>query len=78
MSGFFARFRRRAEEPATPGVEPAESPPPEAPRESWYRRLRTGLSRSSDRLKDNIGAIFTKRKLDDEMSDTVLLLRRVR
>jgi fused signal recognition particle receptor len=66
MSGFFARFRRRAEEPATPGVEPAESPPPEAPRESWYQRLRTGLSRSSDRLKDNIGAIFTKRKLDAE------------
>jgi fused signal recognition particle receptor len=66
MSGFFARFRRRAEEPATPGVEPAESPPPEAPRESWYQRLRTGLSRSTDRLKDTKRAIFTKRKLDAE------------
>ena len=54
--GFFARFRRP--EPATESVEPGEAP------EGWYQRLRAGLSRSSNRLKDNIGAIFTKRKLD--------------
>ncbi len=65
MSGFFSRFRRRAEEP-TPAVEATDSAPAEAPREGWYQRLRTGLSRSSSRLKDNIGAIFTRRKLDAE------------
>lgn len=32
----------------------------------WLRRLREGLSRSSNKLGDGIGAIFTKRKLDDE------------
>ena len=32
----------------------------------WFSRLKAGLSRSSGRLTDSIGAIFTKRKLDDE------------
>lgn len=32
----------------------------------WFSRLKSGLSRSSGRLTDSIGAIFTKRKLDDE------------
>jgi fused signal recognition particle receptor len=31
----------------------------------WFKRLRSGLSRSSSRLTEGIGAIFTKRKLDD-------------
>ncbi len=31
----------------------------------WYGRLKTGLTESSGRLSDGIGAIFTKRKLDD-------------
>jgi fused signal recognition particle receptor len=70
--GFFARFRRRAEEPEAgtesgppvvgvnngPGVA-AESAPA-----SWYQRLRAGLGRSSTRLKDSIGAIFVRRRLD--------------
>ena len=47
------RWRREAAD--------AEGEPPEG----WYRRLRAGLSRSSDRLRDNIASIFTKRKLDD-------------
>jgi fused signal recognition particle receptor len=38
----------------------------EAPQESWFARLRTGLSRSSGRLKDNIASILTRRKLDAE------------
>jgi len=38
----------------------------EEPRERWFRRLRTGLSRSSNRLRDNIAAVFTKRRLDAE------------
>jgi fused signal recognition particle receptor len=32
----------------------------------WFSRLKAGLSRSSSRLTDSIGGIFTKRKLDDE------------
>jgi fused signal recognition particle receptor len=31
----------------------------------WFRRLKSGLSRSSSRLTEGIGAIFTKHKLDD-------------
>jgi fused signal recognition particle receptor len=61
--GFFARFRRQPEQGddaagAAPTVEGGEAA------EGWYQRLRAGLSRSSNRLKDNIGAIFIKRKLD--------------
>jgi fused signal recognition particle receptor len=62
--GFFARFRHRPEHAdegvadAAPTAEGGEVP------EGWYQRLRAGLSRSSNRLKDNIGAIFIKRKLD--------------
>ena len=32
----------------------------------WFSRLKAGLSRSSTKLTDSIGAIFTKRRLDDE------------
>jgi len=32
----------------------------------WFSRLKAGLSRSSSKLTDSIGAIFTKRRLDDE------------
>lgn len=32
----------------------------------WLRRLRDGLKRSRGKLSDGIGAIFTKRKLDDD------------
>lgn len=33
---------------------------------SWFEKLRSGLSRSSQQLGDSIGSIFTKRKLDEE------------
>ena len=36
------------------------------PRKSWVARLRDGLGRSSSKLGDGIGSIFTKRKLDAE------------
>lgn len=39
---------------------------PVAVKRSWFERLRNGLSRSSRQLGDSIGAIFTKRKLDEE------------
>jgi len=33
---------------------------------SWLRRLRQGLSRSSDRLAQGIAGIFNRRRLDDD------------
>src|SRR6478752_3947898 len=44
---------------ATPG------PAPEAPRRSWWTRLRDGLSRSSGAIGTGITDLFTKRKLDE-------------
>jgi fused signal recognition particle receptor len=32
----------------------------------WLGRLRSGLSKSSNRLVDGIASVFTRRKLDDE------------
>jgi len=57
-----------------PLPEPAAPiPPPPAPteqaadeRKGWFRRLREGLSRSSNALTGSIGSIFTKRRLDEE------------
>ena len=33
-------------------------------KQGWFARLKAGLTRSSSKLGDGIGAIFTKRKLD--------------
>jgi fused signal recognition particle receptor len=41
-----------------PGAQPQ--------REGWIARLRAGLSRSSNRLRDNISGILTRRRLDAE------------
>jgi len=46
-------------------AEPQPTPQP-APRQSWFQRLREGLSRSSRELSSNIAGVFTKRKLDEE------------
>mgnify|MGYP000362664872 CR=1 FL=1 len=40
---------------------------PEAPKSSWFQRLKKGLSKSSSSLTDGISSIFTKRKLDAAM-----------
>jgi fused signal recognition particle receptor len=45
---------------------PAPAAPEPQPRQSWFQRLRDGLSRSSKELSGNIAGVFTKRKLDDE------------
>ncbi|MDF1794614.1 MAG: signal recognition particle receptor subunit alpha, partial [Thalassobaculaceae bacterium] len=37
----------------------------DVPKKGWFARLRDGLSKSSRRLVDGIGGLFTKRKLDD-------------
>ncbi|MGN6583379.1 MAG: signal recognition particle-docking protein FtsY [Rhizobiaceae bacterium] len=47
----------------------AELAPPAgaaAPRQSWFQRMRAGLSRSSRELSSNIAGIFTKRRLDED------------
>ena len=36
------------------------------PKSGWFGRIKAGLSRSSSRLTQGIGDLFTKRKLDDE------------
>ncbi len=33
---------------------------------NWFAKLKSGLTRSSSKLADGIGAIFTKRRLDDD------------
>jgi fused signal recognition particle receptor len=52
-------------EGAQPGEAPGEPSAP-LPRDGWFGRLRAGLSRSSSRLRDNISAILTRRRLDAE------------
>jgi fused signal recognition particle receptor len=37
----------------------------------WLGRLKAGLSRSTDKLGDNLGGIFTRSKLDDAMLDDI-------
>jgi fused signal recognition particle receptor len=43
---------------------PVEAAP--APKASWFQRLKSGLSRSSRELSEQITGIFTKRKLDED------------
>ncbi len=47
-------------------AEPRPVAEPPAPRQSWFQRLRQGLSRSSRELTSNVSGLFTKRKLDEE------------
>ncbi len=67
--GFFSRLRggRPAADEAPPPADtpaaPAETP---APRQTWFQKLKSGLSRSSGALTEQIAAVFTKRKLDAE------------
>lgn len=61
-------------EPDQP-VETLEGADPERP-QSWLQRLSSGLKRSSDNLSNSIGAIFTKRRLDEatlqDLEDTLI------
>ena len=43
---------------------PAAAQP--APRQTWFQKLREGLSRSSRELSGSIAGVFTKRKLDED------------
>ena len=53
--------------PELPVIAPDPAPPPTAPAEpkqSWWKRLSSGLSRSSSAIGQGITDIFTKRMLD--------------
>jgi fused signal recognition particle receptor len=39
--------------------------------ESWFAKLKAGLSRSSASLTDNLAAVFTRAKLDDAMLEEI-------
>ena len=58
-----AGFALTEREPETAEVEE------EAPKLSWFQRLRAGLSRTSSQLTQKISALFTKRKLDEDTLD---------
>ncbi len=45
-------------------IEPESEKKPE--KKGWFARLKNGLTRSSTQLTENIAAVFTKRKLDEE------------
>ena len=60
--GIFGKSKDKAE--TAPVAAPV--PEPEPKREGWLGRLKSGLSKSSSRLTQGIGDLFTKRKLDDE------------
>lgn len=46
--------------------EPLSEPIVERKNETWFERLKKGLSLSSQQLSDSIGTLFVKRKLDEE------------
>ncbi len=69
--------RKQPETKAPPPGEPRAAPrrvaheaAPDEPREQqrrgWFRRIKDGLSKSSQALSSGISDIFTKRKLDDD------------
>jgi fused signal recognition particle receptor len=65
-------FRRRpeGEQSAEPPTVPeAAAPDAGAPKAGFLTRLRQGLARSTARLTEGIGALFTKRKLDEAALD---------
>ncbi len=64
--GLFGRLRGGKPAPTDP--PPAEAPTADAPapRQTWFQKLKSGLSRSSGALTEQIAAVFTKRKLDAE------------
>ncbi|CAA7613134.1 Signal recognition particle receptor FtsY [Candidatus Terasakiella magnetica] len=73
--GLFSRLLGGKDEPVAEVPVPAEVPAPveAAPAEAapsdergWFGRLKSGLSKSSSKLTQGLGDLFTKRKLDDE------------
>ncbi|MCJ9754439.1 signal recognition particle-docking protein FtsY [Neorhizobium sp. BETTINA12A] len=51
---------------STARPEPTPEPLAPAAKLTWFQRLRAGLARTSSQLTGQIGALFTKRKLDED------------
>ena len=55
---------------------PAVTPEPEPAKQSWFQRLKSGLSKTSSKLTDGITSVFTKSKLDaaslDDLEDLLI------
>jgi len=74
--GLFGRlFGRKPSEPASTTADTrvaAPVPPPAVPdtksaaSQSWFQRLKSGLSRTSGKLSDGIAHVFVRRRLDAE------------
>ncbi len=54
------------EQPPDGSEEAGEAAQEKTSRFGWFQRLRQGLTKTSSRLTEGIGGVFTKRKLDDE------------
>jgi fused signal recognition particle receptor len=70
---FISEAEPLAEAPTPPSVA---APTPPTPKQSWFQRLRFGLSRSSTTIARGVTDIFTKRKLDaaslDDLEDVLI------
>jgi len=62
---FYPPAEPERNEPGSANEAPIDKKP--AAKRNWLQRLTSGLKRTSDQLSDNIGAVFTKRKLDAAM-----------
>lgn len=49
--------------------KPEEVVAVEAPKQSWFQKLKLGLSQTSSQLTSRISSLFTKRKLDEDTLD---------
>ena len=69
--GLLGRRFGRASEPERPASpQSAETASPEnAPKLSWWQRLKSGLARSSSSISRGIADVFTKKRLDAGMLD---------
>ncbi len=66
----------KAEKPEREPEPETDVPPPGEKRRNWFLRLTSGLKKTSDQLGDNIGAVFTRKKLDartlEELEDVLI------
>jgi fused signal recognition particle receptor len=68
-----------SEQPAVAPEAPQQAPgpqQPEEPKQNWFQKLKSGLSKTSSRLSEGITSVFTKRKLDaatlDDLEDLLI------
>lgn len=58
--------RERIEAERRIAEEAAQAAAAAPPRQSWWQKLKSGLSRTTSNVTEGITSLFTKRKLDDE------------